>query len=41
MPNNIGHSDFFPSALEGDEETGIEGWVPGAEDLGILGTDIT
>ena len=41
MPENIVHDGGFPPALEGDNDTGIEGWVPGVEDLGRLGTDIT
>ena len=41
MPNNIGHAGGFPLALKGIDETRIEGWAPGAKDLGGLGTDIT
>ena len=41
MPNNVGHVRGFPPALEGNDETGIEGWTPGVEDLGGLGTNIT
>ena len=40
MKDNIGHAGGFPLALEGNDETGIEYQVPGAEDLGGLGTDI-
>ena len=40
MPDNVGHVGGRPSALEGNDETRIEGWAPGAEDLGGLGTDI-
>ena len=40
MPDNIGCVEVYPLALEGNDETGIEGWVPGVEDLGGLGTDI-
>ena len=41
MPDNVGHARGFPPALEGINETGIEGWAPGAEDLGGFGIDIT
>ena len=40
MPDNVGHVGGFPMALEGNDETGIEGWAPGAEDLGGFGTDV-
>ena len=40
MPDNIGRVGGYPPALEGTDETGIEGWAPGAKDLGGLGTDI-
>ena len=33
--------DLCYMTLEGNDDTRIEGWVPGAEDLGILGTNIT
>ena len=39
--DNVGHVGGFPLALEGTDEIGIEGWAPGAEDLGVFGTDIT
>ena len=41
MSDNVGHAKGFPLALEGTDKTGIEGWAPGAKDLGGLGTDIT
>ena len=41
MLDNVGHVKDFPSALENTDEMGIEGWAPGAEDLGGLGKDIT
>ena len=41
MPDNVGHVGGHPPALEGNDDMGIEGWVPGAEELGILGTNIT
>ena len=41
MPNNVGHAGGFPPALEGNDETGIEGWAPDAKDLGGFGSDIT
>ena len=40
MPDNIGRVGGFPPALEGTYETETEGWAPGAEDLGGLGTNI-
>ena len=41
MPDNVGHGGGCPPALEGNDDMGIEGWVPGVEDLGRLRTDIT
>ena len=41
MLDNVGHVGGCPPALEGDADTGIEGWVPSAEYLGRLGKDIT
>ena len=41
MPDNVGRARGCPSALEGNDETRIEGWAPDAEDLGGLGTEIT
>ena len=41
MPDNVGRVGSCPSALEGTEETGTDGWALGVEDLGGLGTDIT
>ena len=41
MPDNIGHAEGYPLEIEGTDEMGIEGWAPGAEDLGGLGKDIT
>ena len=40
MPNRIGRARGFPPALEGNDETRIEGWAPSAEDPGGLGTNI-
>ena len=40
MPDNIGRAEGFPPTLKGNDKTGIEGWAPGAEDLGGLGRDI-
>ena len=41
MPDNVGRAGGCPPAIEGNDDTRIEGWVLGAEDLGMLGTDIT
>ena len=41
MLDNVGHNEGCPLALEGTDETGTDGWAPGVEDLGGLGTDIT
>ena len=41
MSDNIGRAGGCPVTLEGTHESGIEGWAPGAEDLGGLGTYIT
>ena len=41
VSNNVGHVGGCPPALEGIDETRIEGWAPCAEDLGGLGIDIT
>ena len=40
MPDNVGHAGGCPPTLEGNDETKIEGWALGAEDLGGLGTYI-
>ena len=41
MSNNVGCARGFPPSVEVKDETGIEGRVLGAENLGILGIDIT
>ena len=40
MTGNVGHAGGCPPTLEGKDKMGIEGWAPGAEDLGGLGTNI-
>ena len=40
MPDNVGHVGGFPPTLEGNDETRIEGWAQGAEDLRGLAIDI-
>ena len=39
--DNAGRAVGCPPALEGTDETGIEGWAPYANGLGGLGIDIT
>ena len=40
MPNKVGHAGGCPPTLEGNDEMGIEGWAPGAEDMGGFGIGI-